>query len=102
METKDAVEVEHIRKMGRITSEVVSKVADLLQRSPVRSDEVLLIRGKGRRERLAFFVEPTSFERITTYVTTRTTTPAALRLSSASSSQSSGFQGFRQGYSPRL
>lgn len=36
----------------------------------------LLIRGKGRRERLAFFVEPTSFERITSYVTTRTTTPA--------------------------
>jgi len=36
----------------------------------------LLIRGKGRRERLAFFVEPISFERITTYVTTRTTTPA--------------------------
>ena len=36
----------------------------------------LLIRGKGRRERLAFFVEPTSFERITSYVTTRLTTPA--------------------------
>lgn len=36
----------------------------------------LLIRGKGRRERLAFFVEPSSFERITAYVTTRTTTPA--------------------------
>lgn len=36
----------------------------------------LLIRGKGRRERLAFFVEPTSFERITSYVATRTTTPA--------------------------
>ena len=36
----------------------------------------LLIRGKGRRERLAFFVEPTSFERITSYVATRATTPA--------------------------
>jgi site-specific recombinase XerD len=36
----------------------------------------LLIRGKGRRERLAFFVEPTSFERISSYATTRRDTPS--------------------------
>jgi len=36
----------------------------------------LLIRGKGRRERLAFFVEPNSFERIQTWVATRHQTPA--------------------------
>ena len=38
----------------------------------------LLIRGKGRRERLAFFVEPTSFERITSYVTARTSAFASV------------------------
>jgi Xaa-Pro aminopeptidase len=42
METKDEEEVEHIRRMGRITTEVVGKVAALLQGSPVREDEVLL------------------------------------------------------------
>jgi Xaa-Pro aminopeptidase len=42
METKDAAEVEHIRHVGRITTEVVGKVAELLKGSPVREDEVLL------------------------------------------------------------
>jgi Xaa-Pro aminopeptidase len=42
METKDEAEVEHIRRMGKITTEVVGKVASLLQESPVREDEVLL------------------------------------------------------------
>lgn len=36
----------------------------------------LLIHGKGRRERLAFFVEPNSYELITTYVAARQTTSA--------------------------
>lgn len=36
----------------------------------------LLIQGKGRRERLAFFVVPASYDLITTYVTARQTTPA--------------------------
>jgi len=36
----------------------------------------LLIHGKGRRERLAFFVEQNSYELITTYVTARLATPA--------------------------
>lgn len=35
------------------------------------AERSLLIQGKGRRERLAFFVEPTSFSRIATYVATR-------------------------------
>jgi len=42
METKDESEVEHIRRMGRITAEVVAKVARLLTTSAVREDEVLL------------------------------------------------------------
>ena len=36
----------------------------------------LLIQGKGRRERLAFFVVPASYDLITAYVTARQTTPA--------------------------
>ncbi len=36
METKDEAEVDHIRRMGQITTEVVGKVASLLQNSPVR------------------------------------------------------------------
>src|SRR5258708_18169145 len=39
-------------------------------------DRSLLIRGKGRRERLAFFVEPISYARITDYQTQRTATPS--------------------------
>jgi integrase/recombinase XerD len=39
-------------------------------------DRSLLIRGKGRRERLAFFVEPISYARITDYQTLRTSTPS--------------------------
>ncbi len=42
METKDQTEVERIRKMGRITTEVVRKVADYLIEREVRKDEVLL------------------------------------------------------------
>lgn len=42
METKDEAEVARIRKMGRITTTVVGRVADLLTGSPVRDDEVLL------------------------------------------------------------
>jgi len=42
METKDESEVEHIRRMGRITTEVVSKVSRLLTSSDVGADEVLL------------------------------------------------------------
>jgi len=41
METKDPGEVERIRRMGRITTEVVAKVAKLLMTSSVREDEVL-------------------------------------------------------------
>ncbi len=42
METKDEQEVEHIRKMGKITTEVVGMVAKYLTERPVRDDEVLL------------------------------------------------------------
>ncbi|HMD81423.1 MAG TPA: M24 family metallopeptidase [Anaerolineales bacterium] len=42
METKDENEVERIRRMGRITTEVVSQVAEYLTSCDVRSDEVLL------------------------------------------------------------
>jgi Xaa-Pro aminopeptidase len=42
METKDAAEVEHIRSVGAITTEVVHKVVRLLTASDVRQDEVLL------------------------------------------------------------
>jgi len=42
METKDEAEVEHIRRMGRITTDVVAKVQHLLTGSAVRDDEVLL------------------------------------------------------------
>lgn len=42
METKDEKEVERIRKMGRITTEVVGLVRDYLTSREVREDEVLL------------------------------------------------------------
>ena len=42
METKDAEEVEHIRRMGHITTEVVGMVAKYLTERDVREDEVLL------------------------------------------------------------
>jgi len=42
METKDAFEVERIRKMGAITTEVVRRIADYLTNREVRADEVLL------------------------------------------------------------
>jgi len=42
METKDESEVERIRKMGKITTEVVRRVQNLLTNSDVRRDEVLL------------------------------------------------------------
>jgi Xaa-Pro aminopeptidase len=42
METKEETEVERIRAMGRITTEVVGLVADYLTRREVRADEVLL------------------------------------------------------------
>lgn len=42
METKDAGEVEHIRKVGRITTEVVGLVEQFLRACAVRDDEVLL------------------------------------------------------------
>ena len=42
METKDAPEVARIRKMGKITTEVVRLVADYLTSREVRADEVLL------------------------------------------------------------
>lgn len=42
METKDAAEVERIRRMGRITTEVVRLTAEFLTSRPVRADEVLL------------------------------------------------------------
>ena len=42
METKDESEVERIRRMGRITTEVVGMVADYLTSREVREDEVLL------------------------------------------------------------
>lgn len=40
--TKDAEEVEHMRDMGRITTEVVRRVVDTLTSSPLNEDEVLL------------------------------------------------------------
>jgi Xaa-Pro aminopeptidase len=42
METKDEGEVQHIRRMGRITTEVVGMVQVLLTTSAVRDDEILL------------------------------------------------------------
>lgn len=42
METKDEAEAARIRKMGRVTTEVVGLVADYLTTRPVRADEVLL------------------------------------------------------------
>ncbi|HZM20215.1 MAG TPA: M24 family metallopeptidase [Anaerolineales bacterium] len=42
METKDEAEVERIRKVGKITSEVVGMVADYITSRDVRDDEVLL------------------------------------------------------------
>jgi Xaa-Pro aminopeptidase len=45
METKDALELEHIRKMGEITTEVVRRTAEYLTNREVREDEVLLKEG---------------------------------------------------------
>jgi Xaa-Pro aminopeptidase len=42
METKDASEVERIRKMGKVTIDVVRKVAEYLTSCEVNKDEVLL------------------------------------------------------------
>jgi Xaa-Pro aminopeptidase len=42
METKDAEEIDHIRRMGRITTEVVGLVARYLRGCDVGADEVLL------------------------------------------------------------
>jgi len=42
METKDEDEVQHVRRMGHITTEVVGMVQRLLTTSEVRGDEVLL------------------------------------------------------------
>jgi Xaa-Pro aminopeptidase len=42
METKDETEVERIRKMGKVTTEVVGKVADYLTSCEVNGNEVLL------------------------------------------------------------
>src|SRR5512134_724209 len=42
METKDEAEVARIRKMGKITTEVVAQVRDFLTACEVRNDEVLL------------------------------------------------------------
>jgi len=42
METKDPAEVERIRKMGKITTEVVGMVAKYLMGCEVRDDEILL------------------------------------------------------------
>ena len=42
METKDDAEVARIRRMGKITTTVVGRVADYLTNCNVRSDEVLL------------------------------------------------------------
>jgi Xaa-Pro aminopeptidase len=42
METKDEAEVDRIRRMGRITTEVVDKVKGFLTSRDVRGDEVLL------------------------------------------------------------
>jgi site-specific recombinase XerD len=59
--------IETMFATGMRVGELVSlRVSDL--RLAERS---LLIRGKGRRERLAFFVEPTSFTRISIYIAAR-------------------------------
>jgi Xaa-Pro aminopeptidase len=42
METKDEAEVARIRKMGKVTTDVVGKVADFLSSCDIRDDEVLL------------------------------------------------------------
>jgi Xaa-Pro aminopeptidase len=42
METKDAAEVDHIRRIGAITTEVVRRTAEFLTSRKVRPDEVLL------------------------------------------------------------
>lgn len=42
METKDSTEVERIRKMGAVTTEVVRRTAEFLTSQAVRADEVLL------------------------------------------------------------
>ena len=42
METKDEAEVARIRKMGKVTTDVVRKTADFLTSCNVRQDEVLL------------------------------------------------------------
>jgi Xaa-Pro aminopeptidase len=42
METKDKVEVARIRKMGKVTTQVVGRVAEYLTGREVREDEVLL------------------------------------------------------------
>ncbi len=42
METKDEAEVARIRKMGKVTTEVVGKVADYLTSCRVNADEILL------------------------------------------------------------
>jgi Xaa-Pro aminopeptidase len=42
METKDEAEVARIRRMGKVTTDVVGKVADFLTSRDVRDDEVLL------------------------------------------------------------
>jgi Xaa-Pro aminopeptidase len=43
METKDEAEVARIRKMGKVTTDVVGKVANFLMSCNVRDDEVLLM-----------------------------------------------------------
>jgi Xaa-Pro aminopeptidase len=42
METKDETEITRIRKMGKVTTDVVGKVANFLSSCNVRDDEVLL------------------------------------------------------------
>ena len=42
METKDEAEVDRIRQMGKVTTQVVGRVADYLTGCEVRDDEVLL------------------------------------------------------------
>ncbi len=42
METKEPEEVERIRRMGAVTTEVVRRTADYLTSRPLRADEVLL------------------------------------------------------------
>jgi Xaa-Pro aminopeptidase len=42
METKDKVEVARIRKMGKVTTQVVGRVAEYLTSREVREDEILL------------------------------------------------------------